>query len=176
MGYDKHYEDLLKEGDRKMVNKLEEIQILEARVKFLKDNYPNISKKLSIGIKHKKQGKVASPEIIKEYQDVTLGRVKSKTNWVENRLGDGDGDWTKPYNATISEKSYIIGCAMGGGRILRQMEVLVDGQAVLCCDDATKKTDYGNVFQLGIENVWKNLKQAHELIYNKEYSKEKQNR
>ena len=33
-----HYEDLLKEGDRKMINKLEDIQVLEARVKFLQGN------------------------------------------------------------------------------------------------------------------------------------------
>ncbi len=38
MGYDKHYEDLLKEGDRKMVDKLQDIQTLQARVKFLQDN------------------------------------------------------------------------------------------------------------------------------------------
>jgi flagellar motor component MotA len=38
MKIDNDYEDLLKEGDRKMTKKLEEIQILEARVKFLKDN------------------------------------------------------------------------------------------------------------------------------------------
>ena len=38
MGYDKHYEDLLKEGDRKMVNKLDDIQTLQARVEFLKQN------------------------------------------------------------------------------------------------------------------------------------------
>ena len=38
MGYDKHYEDLLKEGDRKMVDKLEDIQTLQARCKFLQDN------------------------------------------------------------------------------------------------------------------------------------------
>ena len=33
-----HYEDLLKEGDRKMMNKLDDIQVLEARVKFLQEN------------------------------------------------------------------------------------------------------------------------------------------
>jgi len=32
------YEDLLKEGDRKMMNKLQDIQILQACVKFLQDN------------------------------------------------------------------------------------------------------------------------------------------
>ena len=38
MGHNKHYEDLLKEGDRKMINKLEDIQTLQARCKFLQDN------------------------------------------------------------------------------------------------------------------------------------------
>ena len=38
MGYDKHYEDLLKGGDRKMIDKLQDIQTLEARVEFLKRN------------------------------------------------------------------------------------------------------------------------------------------
>jgi len=33
-----HYEELLKEGDRKMMNKLHEIQTLEARCEFLKKN------------------------------------------------------------------------------------------------------------------------------------------
>ena len=38
MGYDKHYEDHLKEGDRKMIDKLQDIQTLQARCKFLQDN------------------------------------------------------------------------------------------------------------------------------------------
>ena len=38
MAYDEHYEDLLKEGDRKMVDKIQDIQVLQARVKFLQDN------------------------------------------------------------------------------------------------------------------------------------------
>ena len=38
MAYDEHYEDLLKEGDRKMMNKLQDIQVLQARVEFLKKN------------------------------------------------------------------------------------------------------------------------------------------
>ena len=50
-------------------------------------------------------------------------------------MGDGDGDWTKPYNTVIDENNYMQGCAMGSGRILRKMEVLVSGQAVLCCDE-----------------------------------------
>ena len=38
MTYDEHYEDLLKEGDRKMIDKLQDIQTLQARCKFLQDN------------------------------------------------------------------------------------------------------------------------------------------
>ena len=38
MAYDEHYEDLLKEGDRKMVDTLQDIQTRQARVKFLQDN------------------------------------------------------------------------------------------------------------------------------------------
>ena len=64
---------------------------------------------------------------------------------------------------------------MGGGRILRQMEVLVNGQAVLCCDDAEGKTNYGNIFEIGIEKAWNNLQKEHDIIYNKKYSESKKN-
>ena len=38
---------------------------------------------------------------------------------------------------------------MDFGKILRRLEVLVDGSAVLCCDDVDGKTNYGNVYQKG---------------------------
>ena len=144
-------------------------------LRFLKENYPSLSEKLRIGIKHKDQNRIPTPAIMQEYQNIILGRIKAKTNWTENRIGDGDGDWTEPFEAPISEKSYMVGCAMGGGRILRQMEILVSGQVVLCCDDASGKTNYGNVFELGIEQTWKNLQKEHEIIYNTKYSNEKRN-
>lgn len=144
-------------------------------LRFVKENYPKLSQRIRIGIKHKKQSATASAETVAEYQNAILGKVKSKRNWVENRMGDGDGDWTKPYNAEINEKTFMQGCAMGGGRVLRQMEILVDGQAVLCCDDAEGKTNYGNVFDLGIEKVWNNLQKEHTIIYDKEYSEDKKN-
>jgi hypothetical protein len=144
-------------------------------LRFVKDNYPELSKRIRIGIKHKVQSATASSETVAEYKSVILGKVKSKTNWVENRMGDGDGDWTKPYNAVINEKNYMQGCAMGGGRILRQMEVLVGGQTVLCCDDAEGKTDYGNVFEIGIEKAWQNLQREHDIIYDIKYSDSKKN-
>ena len=154
--------------------KIKKSKTLES-LKFVKENYPNLSKKIRIGIKHKKQSAVASAEVINEYQRVILGKIKSKSNWMENRLGDGDGDWTKPYEAPITDKFFMVGCAMGGGRILRQMEILVSGQTVLCCDDADGKTNYGNVFEIGIEKAWNNLQKEHTIIYDKKYSDSKKN-
>ena len=144
-------------------------------LRFVKDYYPKLSKRIRIGVKHKKQSATASSETVAEYQNVTFGKVKSKTNWVENRMGDGDGDWTKPYDAVIDENNYMQGCAMGGGRVLRQMEIMVNGQAVLCCDDAEGKTNYGNVFEIGIEQAWQNLQKEHAIIYAKEYAESKKN-
>jgi sulfatase maturation enzyme AslB (radical SAM superfamily) len=142
---------------------------------FVKANYPALSRRIRIGVKHKDQSKNAPNSVMEEYSSATLGRVKSKTNWVENRIGDGDGNWTKPYDATIDENFYMQGCAMGGGRILRQMEILVNGQVVLCCDDADGKTNYGNVFESGIEAVWKNLQKEHDIIYSTDYIEGKKN-
>jgi len=154
--------------------KIKKTKTLES-LKFVKDNYPELSKKIRIGIKHKVQSATASASTVAEYQNVILGKVKSKSNWVENRMGDGDGDWTKPYDAVINKNNYMRGCSMGSGRILRKMEVLVNGQAVLCCDDAEGKTNYGNIFEIGIEGAWKNMQKEHEIIYAKEYSDNKKN-
>ena len=75
--------------------------------------------------------------------------------------------------SVINENQFVQGCVMDMGKILRRIEILVDGTAVLCCDDATKLTDYGNVFELGIEKVWKNLQEEHKLIYDRVYSEAK---
>ena len=117
----------------------------------------------------------APDEVMDEYRKlVPDGKVKTKIFNVTNRLGDGDGDWTAPLNdKEINPEWYVQGCAMKGGRILRQMEILVCGQVVLCCDDADGKTNYGNVFKDGIEATWKNLQNEHNLIFAKKYSNDK---
>ncbi|MAP57027.1 MAG: hypothetical protein CL697_04750, partial [Chloroflexi bacterium] len=45
-----------------------------------------------------------------------------------------------------------------------------NGQAVLCCDDAEGKTNYGNIFEIGIEAAWNNMQKEHAVIYDKKYS------
>ena len=52
---------------------------------------------------------------------------------------------------------------------------MVSGQVVLCCDDADGKTNYGNVFEIGIEQAWKNLQEEHKVIYDEKYSNQKKN-
>ena len=59
---------------------------------------------------------------------------------------------------------------MVNGKILRTLEVLVNGQAVLCCDDATGKTNFGNVFDIGIKGVWHNVAEYHKKIFSSKYS------
>ena len=152
-------------------------KVTKARLIKVKDNYPDISKKMSVGIKHKEQfvSKEKRREIVNEMRSITLGKVKAKNEWMQNRIASGDGIWTENKEFPITETNFVQGCRMVYGKILRRLEVMVDGTAVLCCDDATKLTNYGNVFELGIEKVWQNLRKEHELIYNKEYSAKKQN-
>lgn len=152
-------------------------KVTRARLIKVKENYPEISKKMVIGIKHKTQ---MIPErkrrkILKKIVKLTLGKAKLKNQWMHNRMGAGEGVWTENKEFPVTETNFVQGCRMVYGKILKKLEIMVDGTAVLCCDDATKLTNYGNVFEVGIEKVWQNLQKAHKLIYDKEYTKEKQN-
>ena len=66
-----------------------------------------------------------------------------------------------------------------GEKILNRLEIMVSGQAALCCDMSydrnfpVEKVDYGNVFDIGIEGVWANLTKEHQLIYDQTYSEKK---
>ena len=112
---------------------------------------------------------------MKNLQSITLGRVKVKNHWMTNRMGAGDGVWMEGADFNIDEKNFVKGCAMVYGKIFRKMEILVDGTAVLCCEDATKRTNYGNVFNDGVEKVWDNLRQEIVLIYSRKFTEAKKN-
>ena len=150
--------------------------VTRERLIMIRDKYPAISEKMNIGLKHKIQDPKREhyAPVIQQIQQLTLGKVKKKTNWLENRLVynkfDDDG-----LDFKISEKQFVQGCAMVYGKILRTLEVLVDGQAVLCCDDATGQTDFGNVFDIGVSGVWKNVSHYHQLIYDTTYNDKKKN-
>ena len=151
-------------------------KVTQARLKMVKEKYPALSRKMNIGVKHKIQEPPRDlyGPVVSAIQNLTLGKVKKKTNWLENRLVynkfDDDG-----LDFKISEKTFVQGCDMVHGKILRRLEVMVDGTAVLCCDDATKQTNFGNVFDIGVEGVWKKLTEYHNLVYSKTFSERKKN-
>tara|TARA_B100001113_G_scaffold123593_1_gene100860 strand:+ start:6253 stop:7248 length:996 start_codon:yes stop_codon:yes gene_type:complete len=151
-------------------------EVTKKRFINAKNKYPEVSQLMRIGIKDALDRPISdakATELKKEFLNYTLGKVKIKQGWLHNRMSQGDGVWTESKNFAINEDQFVQGCVMDMGKILRRIEILVDGTAVLCCDDATKLTNYGNVFTDGIEKVWKNLQDEHKLIYNKMYSKQK---
>jgi len=153
-------------------------EVTKQRLLKVKKDYPEVSKLMRIGLKHRDYQTIDNAmksKLRNDFQRYTLGIVKVKTNWLNNRLGDGDGKWVEHKEFAINEKNFVQGCAMDFGKIFRRLEVLVDGSAVLCCDDVDGKTNYGNVFEIGIEGVWANLRNAHKLIFDKQYSKAKEN-
>jgi hypothetical protein len=129
-----------------------------------------------IGVKHKIQRPTREhwAPVVEQIQKLTLGKVKKKADWLESRV-EWNGFETDGLDFPISEKQFVQGCTMVMGKILRTLEVLVDGQAVLCCDDATGKTNFGNVFEIGVKGVWKNLGAYHREIFSNKYTESKKN-
>tara|TARA_B100000676_G_C17972873_1_gene784357 strand:+ start:18 stop:989 length:972 start_codon:yes stop_codon:yes gene_type:complete len=150
--------------------------VTKERLKFIKENYPQVSRKMIIGVKHKIQRPTIEHygPVVEQIQKLTLGKVKKKADWLESRV-EWNGLKTDEFDFPISEKQFVQGCSMVNGKILRTLEVLVDGQAVLCCDDATGKTNFGNVFDIGIKGAWKNLVAYHKEIFSNEYTESKTN-
>jgi len=140
---------------------------------YLKNKYPAISELLKVTLKNKNQTLKPDAVLMREYQSLVLGKVTSKVNWMSSRLGEGDGLWTKKFNWKPSPEKFVKGCGLTPGKILNRLELLVDGSGVLCCDMTYHQRDYGNVFDIGIEGVWKNLTKEHQLIYDTEWSEKK---
>ena len=87
-------------------------------LRFLKENYPDISKLLDVQIKDK-TNRIPHPNIVAEYQAhlVAPGRARGQANWISNRLGKGDDVWVNKVKWKPSEKSYVNGCGLTPGKI-----------------------------------------------------------
>ena len=164
--------------DQMKVRRKKVFQSLE----FVRDNYPDLSKKLDLSVKNRDQKAKVPVETLQEYRKrvLTPGRVRAnRMYWMSNRLGKGDDVWTKPIKWKPSPKSFVNGCGLTPGKILNRLEIMVSGQAALCCDMSydrnfpVEKVDYGNVFDIGIEGVWANLTKEHQLIYDQKFSEQK---
>ena len=151
-------------------------EVTKKRFLAAKENWPRVSSMMRIGVKDALDRPMSirqARELRTEYRQYTKGIVKIKSGWLHNRMSQGDGVWTEPKKFKINEKQFVQGCTMDYGKILRRIEIMVDGTAVLCCDDATKLTNYGNVFEDGIKKVWERITEEHKLIYDKMYSERK---
>ena len=164
--------------DQMKVNRKKMFQSLE----FVRDNYPDLSKKLDLSVKNRNQSAMVPAETLQEYRKRILhpGRVRpNRLYWMSNRLGKGDDVWTKPIEWKPGPKSFVNGCGLTPGKILNRLELMVSGRAALCCDMSydrnfpVEKVDYGNVFEIGIEGVWANLTKEHQLIYDQKFSEKK---
>ncbi len=62
---------------------------------------------MNIGVKHKDQNKSTESRrhIAREIQQITLGKVKVKNNWMTNRMGAGDEVWMDGYDFKVNKDS-----------------------------------------------------------------------
>lgn len=104
------------------------------------------------------------------YREFTSFGVNAeiKSGWIHNRIGgdrkDQDAD------------NYIIGCKLYRNKLLRRLEVMVNGDVVLCDDDAEGRKVFGNVFAQSIDEIWSGkLKTEHENIFSPQFVPAKKN-
>lgn len=102
-----------------------------------------------------------------------------EVTWLSNRVNKQIDTFphdmhSKPQilsRAGQAEERFLIGCPKN---ILERMEVMCDGEVVLCCDDAEKTKTYGNVFSEGIDAIWNgSLLEEHSLLFRSSYGIDK---
>jgi hypothetical protein len=108
--------------------------------------------------------------------NLTKKNVTVQNEWLSNRI---DYDM-KSFNTIkviprkINEKpakNFVIGCQK---RITSRLEVMVNGDVVLCCDDSENLKCFGNIFKEDLEIIWHRLVIEHNIIFEKKYINEKQ--
>ena len=130
----------------------------------------NINKKIIISLREI-TGTEAETQGNKELQRLfsKLGfRTKVKKNWIHNRI---NGIAVKQ-----SDTRFVNGCKLYENKLIRRMEVMVNGDVALCDDDAEGKKIFGNVFNEGIFKIWNGkLLEEHKNIFQNRYNKSKEN-
>ena len=151
------------------------LEITLARFKKLKENYPRLASLVRVNLSEVDESKNERVEI-ENLKSIFLSigfMVNVRKKWINNRI---IGDWKITANSIHHQNSFIIGCNLYRNKLLRRIEVMVDGSVVLCDDDAEGKLKFGNVFDDGIEKIWNGkLLKYHKKIYNKNYSNDKKN-
>lgn len=148
-----------------------------SRLKKLKEKFPKLSDKVVVNLSEIDETNNEKLEL--EKLNKLFHRIGYRTNvrkkWINNRIA---GDWNTTSKQIISneKENFVKGCNLYRNKLLRRIEVMVDGSVVLCDDDAEGKHIFGNVFLEGIEKIWNgSLLQYHRKIYNKNNSIDKKN-
>jgi hypothetical protein len=104
-------------------------------------------------------------ELEKEFHSIGV-RAQIKKDWMYNRI-DGKQSEQRPDH-------FVVGCKLYRNKLLRRMEVMVNGDVVLCDDDAEGRRTFGNVFQQSIDEIWNGkLKAEHLQIFSSKFSGDK---
>lgn len=145
-----------------------------ATKKFLK-----INKKIAISLRQIR-GSEREELNNKNLQDFFSGlgfRSKIKKNWIHNRVDGVNTPYSQQSpasNLVQSKTEFINGCKLFRNELLRRVQVMVNGDVVLCNDDADGKKKFGNVFNEGIYNIWNGkLLTEHQLVFNNTFSEKK---
>jgi len=151
------------------------LEITLSRLKKLKENYPRLASLVIVNLSEVDESENERVEIenLKSIF-ISIGfKVDIRKKWINNRI---DGDWKITANSMNDKNNFVIGCNLYRNKLLRRIEVMVDGSVALCDDDAKGKLKFGNVFNDGIEKIWNGpLLDYHKKIYNKKYSNDKKN-
>lgn len=146
------------------------------RFKYAKKNYPEVFKKILVTMSEvdnspEEQNGI---ELLKKEFDILGLNYKVRKDWIHNRIV---GEWVKPElldKHEQDEENYIRGCILYQNKLIRRIQVMYNGNVVLCDDDAEGKLVFGNVFNEGLENIWNgSLLDYHKLIYKKEFDSKK---
>jgi len=139
-------------------------------LRLVSENFPDLIKKFEIPIRGCNETDNDLENINKLISKINKYGFNAHPvfNWLVNRIEGGE--------EKISKDHFVSGCKLFKYKVLRRMEIMLDGSVVLCCDDAYAYEKYGNVFEDSIEKIWNTtLYEKHKLIFSKVYQKEKDN-
>lgn len=140
-----------------------------ANLRAIAEQSPRLAAKIQVSLRCMKETpeEQANLDILRdEFLELGFEVELKPVGWVENRI-DGDAWQQKP-------DKFIQGCGLYRNKILRRLEVMVNGDVTLCCNDAEGRRVFGNVFEKPIDEIWNGpLLQEHRKIYATEFSQEK---
>jgi MoaA/NifB/PqqE/SkfB family radical SAM enzyme len=150
-------------------------------IENIADNWPNLKLITRVSMRRVTNSDEELYTISKLKQMFELKGINIKfikDNWITNRVNNSEfvkGE--KPVSLPRKSQTtshFIYGCGWSDN-LLNRMEVMVDGDVVLCCDDAEKNKVFGNAFEDGLERIWTtSLRKEHQLIMEKKFSIEKE--